>query len=144
MNTQTATGIERNPLLRFMVACQSGVAFLGRRLRRESLMVLVICCAGTIDVRGAGGSAAVGEVDSLNQKVGELYRQGKYSEALPLAERALAIREKELGPDHQQTASSIFNLAAQYVGLGNYAKAEPLFLRALAIEEKALSRLPRC
>ena len=104
----------------------------------------MICCAGAIDVRGAGGSAAVGEVDSLNQKVGELYRQGKYSEALPLAERALAIREKELGPDHQQTASSIFNLAAQYVGLGNYAKAEPLFLRALAIEEKALSRLPRC
>ena len=49
----------------------------------------MICCAGAIDVRGAGGSAAVGEVDSLNQKVGELYRQGKYSEALPLAERAL-------------------------------------------------------
>lgn len=33
------------------------------------------------------------EAERLNQQVGQFYQQGKYNEAIPLAEKALAIRE---------------------------------------------------
>ncbi len=38
--------------------------------------------------------------------------QGRYAEAEPLHKRALAIREKALGPDHPSVATSFNNLAA--------------------------------
>lgn len=34
----------------------------------------------------------------LNQKVVQLYKQGRHTEALPLAQQILKIREKVLGP----------------------------------------------
>ena len=64
--------------------------------------------------------------------------QGRYAEAEPLHKRALAIREKALGPDHADVAQSLNNLAALYVAQGRYAEAEPLYKRALAIDEKSL------
>ncbi|MDA2916307.1 tetratricopeptide repeat protein, partial [Nitrospinae bacterium AH_259_B05_G02_I21] len=68
-----------------------------------------------------------------------LYRaQGKYAEAKPLYKRALAIREKVLGPDHPDVAEALYELARFYRAQGKYAEAEPLYKRALAIREKAL------
>ena len=66
-----------------------------------------------------------------------MYRAlGAYGKAEPLYKRALAIREKVLGPEHPHTAVSLASLAALYDSLGAYAKAEPLYKRALAIDEK--------
>ncbi len=43
--------------------------------------------------------------------LGELYRlQGRYAEAEPLYKRALAIKEKVLGPEHPEVATSLNNL----------------------------------
>ena len=53
--------------------------------------------------------------------------------AQPLIERALAIREKALGPEHPDTASNLNNLASILRRQGDYAAAQPLFERALAI-----------
>ncbi len=39
------------------------------------------------------------------------YNQGKYAEAEPLYQRALAIWEKALGPEHPNVATSVNNLA---------------------------------
>ena len=64
--------------------------------------------------------------------------QGLYAKAEPLYQRALAISEKALGPEHPDTATSLNNLAVLYNNQGLYAKAEPLYQRALAISEKAL------
>jgi tetratricopeptide (TPR) repeat protein len=69
------------------------------------------------------------------------YRQGAlaaYAAARPLFERALAIREKALGPEHPETAQSLNNLAALLQDQGDLAGARPLYERALAIREKAL------
>jgi len=63
---------------------------------------------------------------------------GQYAQALPLYQRALAIREKALGPDHPSTGTSLNNLAGLYRAMGQYAQALPLYQRALAIREKAL------
>ncbi|MBK7928986.1 MAG: tetratricopeptide repeat protein [Bryobacterales bacterium] len=52
--------------------------------------------------------------------------------------RALAIRERALGPNHPHTAASLHNLADLYQSQAQFAKAEPLYLRALAIGSKSL------
>jgi tetratricopeptide (TPR) repeat protein len=53
-------------------------------------------------------------------------------------ERALAIREKVLGPEHPDTATSLNNLAGLLQDQGDLRGARPLFERALAIYEKVL------
>ena len=83
-------------------------------------------------------SAELEEAKRLNQQVLQLIEKGKYTQAIPLAERALAIREKVLGKEHRDTAISLNNLAALYWNMGSYDKAEPLLVRALAIFEKVL------
>ncbi len=67
-----------------------------------------------------------------------LYERARYDEAKPLYQRALGIREKALGPEHPDVATSLNNLAALYRAQGKYAEAEPLYQRALGIREKAL------
>ena len=61
-----------------------------------------------------------------------------YKEAEPLYQRALAIREQSLGPEHPEIATSLSNLAVLYRDQGKYAQAEPLYQRALMIFEKVL------
>lgn len=78
---------------------------------------------------------ALGQLDA---QMAELYAQGRHKDAIPLAQRTLAIREKMLGPEHPQTAQNLNNLAELYRVTGAYAPAEPLFKRALAINEKVL------
>jgi CHAT domain-containing protein/Tfp pilus assembly protein PilF len=78
------------------------------------------------------------EAKQLNQQVLNLIEQGKYDEAIPLAQRSLTIRENILRPDHPDVATSLNNLALLYSKQGKYAQAEPLYQRSLAIKEKAL------
>ncbi|MGB5896605.1 MAG: tetratricopeptide repeat protein, partial [Geitlerinemataceae cyanobacterium] len=78
------------------------------------------------------------EAEQLNQQVMQLYQQGQYTEAIPLAEQALAIWEKVLGAEHPDVATSLNNLAMLYQAMGNYSGAEPLYQRSLAIREKVL------
>jgi CHAT domain-containing protein len=79
---------------------------------------------------------ALQEAMKLNQEVVRLDNLGKYDLALPLAERAVAIREKVLGAEDPATGNALNNLAGLYKAKGNYAKAEMLYLRALTIREK--------
>jgi len=81
---------------------------------------------------------ALHEARKLNAEFRRLYSASKDDEARPLAERALELREKALGPEHPDVARSLNNLAALYWKKGDYAKAEPLYQRALAIREKTL------
>jgi tetratricopeptide (TPR) repeat protein len=63
---------------------------------------------------------------------------GEYAEAQPLYERSLEIREKVLGPEHPDTASSLNNLAGLLHDQGKYAEAQSLYERALEICENIL------
>jgi tetratricopeptide (TPR) repeat protein len=76
-------------------------------------------------------------VDELKKTIIELYGAGKFAEAVPLAQQALAIYEKTLGPHHPNVAAALNNLAELYRNQSRYAEAEPLYKRALAIWEKA-------
>ncbi|WP_287734022.1 tetratricopeptide repeat protein [Microcystis sp. M095S1] len=78
------------------------------------------------------------EAERLNQQVIQLYQQGKYNEAILLAEQALAIRKQQLGDNHPLTATSLNNLAELYRVQGRYSEAEPLYKQALAIIKQQL------
>ena len=78
------------------------------------------------------------EADRLNEQIVKLLDKGQYGLALPLAERALAIREQALGPQHPDVATSLINLAELYRAMGNYGPVESLLQRALAIREQSL------
>ena len=76
--------------------------------------------------------------DLLNQTGYYLHDRARYAEAEPLYQRALEIREQQLGAQHPDTATSLNNLALLYKTQGKYSQAEPLYRRALAIYEQQL------
>ena len=61
-----------------------------------------------------------------------------YAGAKPYYERALAIRERVLGPDHPDTATSLNNLGLLLRAMGELPAAKPYLERALAIWERVL------
>ncbi len=74
----------------------------------------------------------------LSQTAFYLEDRARYGEAEPLYERALQIRERQLGGEHPATATSLNNLALLYHKLGRIEDAERLFRQALAIWERVL------
>ncbi|WP_292761209.1 tetratricopeptide repeat protein, partial [Nostoc sp. NOS(2021)] len=64
--------------------------------------------------------------------------QGRYSEAEPLYKKALELRQRLLGEEHPDVASSYNNLAGLYHSQGRYSDAEPLYKKALSIAELSL------
>ncbi len=80
------------------------------------------------------GDVRVLRPQRLLNNLAQLYHvQGQYAEAVPLYQRALAIREKALGPEHPDVAQSLNNLAGLYDEQGHYAHAERALQLALAI-----------
>lgn len=99
-------------------------------------IIAVLLIGLSLALSKAALAQGIAEATALNEQAQRLYDQGYYSEAIPLAERALQIRETALGPNHPDVANSLNNLAALYEAQGLYTDAEPLYKRALAIYEK--------
>src|SRR5260221_9929170 len=72
----------------------------------------------------------------LNSTVMKIYNEGKYDEALPLAKRALDLREKALGPGNQDLIPLLVNLAELYKAKRKPGDAQAYLERALQIGEK--------
>ncbi|MEM6436177.1 MAG: tetratricopeptide repeat protein [Cyanobacteria bacterium P01_D01_bin.115] len=81
-------------------------------------------------------SEALGRV--LNQAGYYLDDQGRYSDAEPLYQEALAMRKRLLGDEHPSVAISLNNLALLYDNQGRYSDAEPLYKEALAMRKRLL------
>jgi serine/threonine-protein kinase len=67
-----------------------------------------------------------------------LQETGRYPEAWEKATRALALREKALGPEHPDVASSLQQLSSIAWWMGKYPQALEQAERALALKTKAL------
>ncbi|GBF28409.1 hypothetical protein MnTg02_03473 [bacterium MnTg02] len=78
------------------------------------------------------------DLSALNAQVAQLYMSRKNAEATPIAERALALAQRQFGPDHPHVGTTLNNLALLYEAQGRTAEAELLYKRSLNIREKAL------
>jgi tetratricopeptide (TPR) repeat protein len=78
------------------------------------------------------------EFNLHNQQVQTLFKQGKYQEAIPLVGKAVELAKRVYGPEHPNTATSLYNLGSLYQSMGEYAKAKPLSQEALRILQKVL------
>jgi tetratricopeptide (TPR) repeat protein len=77
--------------------------------------------------------AKANQSNLLNKQINKLFEQGKYQEAIPLAEQAVRLAKWVYGPDDPSTANSISKLGLLYYKTGEYAKAEPLYHEALQV-----------
>jgi tetratricopeptide (TPR) repeat protein/transcriptional regulator with XRE-family HTH domain len=94
-----------------------------------------------VDAAGAAGEGTGDErvAAELSIAAGRALRYaGDLRAARPWDERALAIRERVLGPDHPDTAVCLNNLAYVLWAQGDVAAARSLDERALAIREREL------
>lgn len=74
-------------------------------------------------------------ISLLNQIGRYLHERGRYAEAKPLLQRALALCEQHLGAEHSVTAQHLDNLAELSHDQGSYEQAEMLYQRALLIRQ---------
>lgn len=107
-------------------------------MKKGLIIVLIIGMALLVGSTAWPDENSLRKAEELYQEITRHYQQGRYAEALQLAERVLEIIDKALGPEHPDTATSLNNLAGLYHAMGAYDKAEPLYQRSLAIMEKAL------
>ena len=89
---------------------------LGRCVRQSRRIFLRAAKRKWLDAAANTECAAL-----LNRVGGYFHGRGIYSEARPLFERAVAIYEKALGPEHPDTATSLNNLAGLLQDQGDLA-----------------------
>jgi tetratricopeptide (TPR) repeat protein len=85
---------------------------------------------------GQNHSPELLQSNELNSAVLKLYNEGKYDEALPLAKRALELRETALGSRDEKLIPLLINLAELYRTKKKSAEARPYLERALQIGER--------
>ncbi len=83
-------------------------------------------------------SPEVKEAEQLSAQVVKFYQSGKFDEALPLAERALALREKALGSDNELVAAALRNLAEVQLAKKKSKEAEATYDKYLSVYGKVL------
>ena len=63
---------------------------------------------------------------------------GEYPKALSSFEKALAIQQQSLPPNHPSLAASYGNIGNLHYRMGEYSKALPIYKRALEIAQQSL------
>ena len=109
------------------------------RVWRAACVLLTMMFLAMSGPVGAQAQSAA-DIDALNKQVAQLYGQGKYAEAITVAQQALTFAERVLGREHPDTLTRVNNLAFLYRAQGRHGEAEPLLKRALAARERVLGR----
>jgi len=86
----------------------------------------------------AAGARADEGVDALNKRMMQLYTDGYYEQAIPLAAQIVTQLEQSAGPGSAAVASAVNNEAELYNKLHRFPEAEALYKRSLAIRQAVL------
>lgn len=81
-------------------------------------------------------SKDLAEADKLSTEVVRLYSEAKFDQAIPLARRALKLREKLLSPTDPVLAETYNNLGILYIATSSFGDAESPLKRSLVIYEQ--------
>ena len=69
-------------------------------------------------------SAQISDLEETRKQASDLYLQGRFKDALPLAERVVAELEKQHGPNHIEVGSAFNSLGLIRWRLGHHPEAE--------------------
>ena len=111
---------------------------MGRWRFTSAILLVAVVLVGAVSAASPARAQSDEELKALNDQVVALYNAGKYTEAIPLAERLAEVIKSRDGEDLPQYAVAINNLAQLLQDTNRLAEAEPLMRRALAIDEKSL------
>ena len=100
--------------------------------------LVVAWSVGAIALAGAVQAQGQDDLARLRAEISQLQGQGKYAQALPVAQRYVELARQKHGEEHPEFMASISWLASIYQGQGRLADAEPLYRRSLAIAGKTL------
>lgn len=104
-----------------------------------TLTLILLCAPFAFAQIGSTGKTAA-NISPEGEKVGfevvKLFRQKKFDEALPLAEKAVELNSRELGAEHLKTAQAYFNLGYVQLGLDKKKEAAETFVKAAMIFDK--------
>ena len=106
-------------------------------MRRLVAFVAVIA-ALVLSLAPAAVSQTGDDTGVLNAQVRQLVEAGRLSDAIPIVLSALALAERQYGPDHPGCVTALDTLAGLYERQERYADAESLLKRVLLMGEKAL------
>ena len=101
-------------------------------------VIVIILALGFSFMVKAQAPARGNSPAKLHQRILELYQQGRFRDAILLAERLVVFTKRARGDEDPGTEGSLNNLAPFYEETGEYAKAEPLYQEALRINPKVL------
>lgn len=104
---------------------------------RAFLMVI-----GLLMLATAPALAQTTELREAMRQVKVLYNEGRYDEAIPIAEKTIALGEQEFGADHPTTAILVDNLGIIYSDMGRHAEAEERHWQAVAIMQQTIAKSP--
>mgnify|MGYP003288781362 CR=1 FL=1 len=76
------------------------------------------------------------ESGDLSVSVVKLFKEGKFDEAIPLAKRALEIRQRLLPPADPMVLTALGNLGDLYNAKQDYSAAKKIFERLLPLQEQ--------
>jgi tetratricopeptide (TPR) repeat protein len=107
---------------------------------RALITCLLLLVFGIPEASTAGDNTDVGlgdlaEAQALFDKALTLHDQGRYGDAVPDAERTLAIRQKLLAWNDPAVADSLYLLGLIYKDRGRYQEAEQLLVQAESAQE---------
>src|SRR5437764_2427298 len=80
------------------------------------------------------------QANELTSQLVKLSKEGRYKEALPLAQKVVEIRQQLLSPDDTSLGSAFANLGELYFANKKDSEAEKALQRALAIYEQHIER----
>jgi CHAT domain-containing protein len=117
----------------------SGVLAAGAYRRLVSSLVLLVTVAGHLACATVDHHQAQIQYSSgTRARMIELYEQGRFREALAIAEALSRAVLGELAPDDPKRGAVQATLAEMYASTGDYRRAEPLYFAALALQERVL------
>ncbi|HEY8206187.1 MAG TPA: CHAT domain-containing tetratricopeptide repeat protein [Myxococcaceae bacterium] len=103
-------------------------------------VVVILCGAADAGIQDAGMDAQLVEAQAAFDEAQKFLDAGQYAAAMPLGERAIALREAVLGGMHPDVANSLRLVGELCILRADFTRAELLLQRALAIHEAALGK----
>ncbi|MCY1019472.1 CHAT domain-containing tetratricopeptide repeat protein [Pyxidicoccus sp. MSG2] len=107
---------------------------------RGGAVVVILCCLAGLAAVVARPDARLLEARAVFDEAARLEQDGRYIEAIPASEHALALRAAALGDTHPEVAVSLDQLGHLLMLSGDSVRPGPLLQRALDIQQAVLAK----